>query len=150
MPKHKSRRVRDGQKTGASKAELEEKLSECKQIFCRAYIRYKKPSVAYHIAYPDALARTCNTNGSRYLNDPDVLEYISLLREEDRAVVDFERHDALRLLLAIAENPYHKQQREAINDVWEKLGLGEATRKGNWFDGLERLAELVRATEKKQ
>lgn len=41
-------------------------------------------------------------------------------------------------------------KREALNDLWEKLGLGEGTGSGNWFDGFEQLAELVRGTAKKK
>jgi hypothetical protein len=41
------------------------------------------------------------------------------------------------------------EKRAVIDDLWEKLGLGEAVGKANWFDGFERIAELVRGTEKK-
>ncbi len=39
-------------------------------------------------------------------------------------------------------------KREAINDLWDKLGLGETGSKGNWFDGLDELMQLVRGTKK--
>lgn len=37
-----------------------------------------------------------------------------------------------------------------INDLWEKLGLGSSGGKGNWFDGLDRLAEFVRGVKEKK
>jgi hypothetical protein len=40
-------------------------------------------------------------------------------------------------------------ERKAIaNELWEKLGLGQEASSGNWFDGLDKLAELVRGSKK--
>ena len=37
-----------------------------------------------------------------------------------------------------------------INELWDKLGLGEGVGKANWFDGFDQLAELVRGTKKEK
>lgn len=38
----------------------------------------------------------------------------------------------------------NSERRAALNDLWDKLGLGQGASKGNWFDGLERLADVIR------
>ncbi len=41
-------------------------------------------------------------------------------------------------------------RKAAVDELWIKLGLGEEARKGNWFDGLDRIAELISGTERKK
>jgi hypothetical protein len=41
-------------------------------------------------------------------------------------------------------------KKAALDEIWEKLGLGKDTGSGNWFDGLESLAELVRGAKEKK
>lgn len=39
---------------------------------------------------------------------------------------------------------------QVMNELWDKLGLSEATGKGNWFDGLEHVVALVRKVKGEQ
>lgn len=41
-------------------------------------------------------------------------------------------------------------RKAVVDGLWEKLGLGKESSGGNWFDGLEQLAELVRATKERK
>jgi len=41
-------------------------------------------------------------------------------------------------------------KKAVIDGLWEKLGLGKEGSSGNWFDGLEQLVELVRATKERK
>lgn len=42
------------------------------------------------------------------------------------------------------------ERRAIVCELWEKLGLGEGSGKANWFDGFDRLAELISGTERKK
>ena len=39
------------------------------------------------------------------------------------------------------------ERQAALNELWTKFGLGESGNKGNWFDGLDELMELIKKTK---
>lgn len=43
-----------------------------------------------------------------------------------------------------ASTPNASERRAALNDLWEKLGLGKAGSGDNWLDGIDGLLELAR------
>jgi hypothetical protein len=123
-------------------------LNPAHQQFAMHYARHGNGTVAYHFAYPKTTHRgSCASGAVDLLKRDDVITFIELLREQDRVAVNFSRQDYLRNLISIATDSSHKQQREANNDLYERLNLGEGSGQGNWFDGFERIAELVRATK---
>jgi len=136
--------------TSEASAKPGKKLNLNQERFAREYVRHGNARLAYHTAYPEAGVRTCEVNGSNMLRKAEIAEFIEFLKDEDRLSVNFSRQDALRIFTEIASSKTSsdKNRIEAARELWDKLRLGEESRKGNWFDGLDRLAQLVRETKK--
>jgi phage terminase small subunit len=125
-------------------------LKPSHEKFCREYARTSNGRLSYKAAYPDASLATASVEANRLLKNPNILEFIEVVKDLDNAEINFTRRDALLILVDIAKNGSEKGKVAATIELWDKLGLGEDARKGNWFDGFEHLAGLVRGTEKKK
>lgn len=123
---------------------VEKPLNDNQKLFCREYARHGNGTLAYHVAYPEAGLRTCQQGACDLLKKPVVRDFVAVCQEERSQELKITKEDLLRVFATIAFNPYHKQQREAAHDLWEKLGFDKAASKDNWFDGFERITELIR------
>ena len=136
MPK-KSLRAGDSEK-----APPKSKLNINQQCFCERYVNHGNALVAYREAYPECSYDSARTGGPRLMLNADILDEITLIRQRDAIRINFTRDKALRLLSGIADNPSHKQQRDAINDLWEKLGLGNTEDQRDRKSILDRISSL--------
>lgn len=67
-----------------------------------------------------------------------------LIKEKIRADIPLTREEKSALDCKAAD------RKAALDEIWEKLGLGEGVGKSNWFDGLDQINELIRGTEKEK
>jgi hypothetical protein len=117
----------------------------------QAHVRYLRDQTlrATHIKREDILKALA----AQVLIDP--LEVIAVvnrpLDKKSYRKLGYKRK-ALQLVLGPKgvelSMPSAADRRAAANELWEKLGLGQAGSSGNWFDGLGRISERVRGSKK--
>lgn len=107
------------------KLELQEQMNSKQLCFCHNYILDTSTAVeAYMTAYPNTSYDSARTNSTRLLNKPYIREYINILLDEQKDLIEITEKEIYRELKRIALTSQNENTRlKAIDQLVKLKGM---------------------------